>query len=97
MINRFRRRLSFKQRDRDAVVSHRHSIFEFEFFPQPQSVLEPLRRLFRVAHSKAKVADFSKRKWNLHWGCGVWWHYYRLERFREMSSSMNRRLKSSKA
>src|SRR5438552_10224643 len=66
VINRFRRRLSFKQRDRDALVSNRHAAVEFEFFPQTQSALEPLRALLRIAHSQSKVADFSKFEWNLH-------------------------------
>src|SRR5439155_20823918 len=57
---------SFKQSDRHRVVSNRHAAFEFEFFPQTQSALEPLRALLRIAHSQAKVADFSKCEWNLH-------------------------------
>src|SRR5215475_8360273 len=66
VINRFRRRLSFEQRDRDIVVSDRHAAVEFEFFPQSQSALEPFRALLRIADSQSKMADFSKCKWNLH-------------------------------
>src|SRR5438045_9531195 len=65
-VNRLRRRCSAKQRDRDVVVSNRHSIFEFELLLQTQSTLEPLRSLFRIAHGQSKVADFSKCEWNLH-------------------------------
>jgi len=66
VLNRFRRRLSFKQRDRDGVVANRHAVVEFELFLQTQSAFEPLRTLLRIAYSQAKVADFSKFEGNLH-------------------------------
>ena len=66
VINRFRRRLSFKQRDRDIVISNRDATSEFKLFFQAQSILKPFRTLLRIAHSQSKVADFSKREWNLH-------------------------------
>ena len=49
VINRFRRRLSFEKRDRDIVVTNRHSVSEIEFFAQSQSALEPLRAFLRIA------------------------------------------------
>jgi hypothetical protein len=66
VINRFRRWFSFEQRNRDILVSNRYTAFEFEFFPQTQDALEPLRALLRIAHSQAKVANFSEREWNFH-------------------------------
>jgi hypothetical protein len=59
---------SLKQRDRDIVVADRDSVFEIEFFAQPQSALEPLRAFLRIAHSQAKVTNLSKREWNFHEG-----------------------------
>src|SRR5215211_4696564 len=66
MINRLRRWLSFKQRNRDILVSNRHPVFEFELLPQTQRALEKICALLRIAHSQAKVANFSNREWNLH-------------------------------
>src|SRR6476469_9206620 len=71
MINRFRRRFSFKQRDRDVVVSNRHATSEFKLFFQTQSILKPFRAFLRIAHSDAKVADLSKRERNFHLGVDV--------------------------
>src|SRR5262245_55953938 len=66
MINRFRRRFSFEQRDRDVVVSNRNAIVEFEFFSQAQGALEPFRALLWIAHRQSKVANFSECEWNIH-------------------------------
>jgi hypothetical protein len=66
VINRFGRRVAFKQSDRDAVIPDGDAIVELEFFPQPQRALKPFRALFRIAHSQAEVADFSNGEWNFH-------------------------------
>src|SRR6266700_3955449 len=50
VINRSGRRLPLEQRNRDVVITDGDTIFEFEFFAQPQSTLEPFRALFRIAH-----------------------------------------------
>src|SRR6478735_3236663 len=71
MINRFRRRFSFKQRDRDIVVSNRDATSEFKLFFQTQSILKPFHALLRIAHSQSKVANFSERERNLHLGGDV--------------------------
>src|SRR5215216_1089759 len=74
MIDCLRRRLSFKQRDRDVVVSHGHAIFEFELFSQTQGAFEPLCTLLWIAHNQSEMAHFSKCEWNLHltgYACGL--------------------------
>lgn len=70
VINRFRRRFAFEQRNRHAVVSNRDAAFEVELFPQPQRALEPLRAFFRIAHGQTKVANLSEGEWNFHVGTG---------------------------
>src|SRR6266487_85592 len=68
MINRFRRRFTFEQRNCHVVVAHRDSIVEIEFFAQPQRALEPLRALLRITHSQTEVTNLSEHEWNLHEG-----------------------------
>src|SRR5205823_6959218 len=55
VIDRFRRRLAFEQRDRDVVVTDSNAISEFEFLFEPQRALKPFRAFLRIAHRSSEV------------------------------------------
>src|SRR5882724_10704754 len=69
MIKRFRRWLSFKQRDRDILVADCDAIFEIEFFPQSKRALEPFRAFVRIAYGQTKVSNLAECERNFHMNC----------------------------
>ena len=64
VIDRFRQRLPFEERDRDVVVANSNAASEFEFLFQSQRALEPLRAFLRIAHRQSEVADNTERERN---------------------------------
>src|SRR5205085_7833062 len=66
MVERFRRGLSFEERDRDIVVADRDSISEFEFLAQTECALKPERAFLWVAHGQTKMSDHAELERDLH-------------------------------
>ena len=64
VIDRFRQRLPFEERDRDVVVANSNAASEFEFLFQSQRAFEPLRAFLRIAHRQSEVADNTERERN---------------------------------
>ena len=66
VVERFRRRLPFEERDRDVVVANRNSIFEFEFLAQTECALKPERAFLWVAHGQTKMSDHAELERDFH-------------------------------
>src|SRR5256885_3600482 len=66
MVERFRRGLSFEERDRDIVVADRDSISEFEFLAQTECALKPERAFLWVAHGQTKMSDHAELERDFH-------------------------------
>src|SRR5437879_6110652 len=62
----FRVRFSFEERDGDVLVANRDPVFEFKFFAQPQYALKPARTFLWIAHGQTEMADDAEREWYFH-------------------------------
>src|SRR4029077_5378233 len=57
---------SFKQRDRQIVVTDRDAILEFKFFTQSEHSLKPARTFLWITHGQTKRANVPELKWHFH-------------------------------
>src|SRR2546423_3116961 len=55
---------AFVERNGHVVVSDRDPPFEFKFFLQTESALEPFRASFWTAHRESEMTDDPHREWN---------------------------------